>query len=416
MEDAQRERVEAAAIAVLDARTHEIAEAMLALSRREVPSYAAHGEPGFVEAARAHCLDHVRAFLTVARERRPLTDDELGFVRAQAAMRARQGVPLDALLHVYRMGHRAIFEAIIDTAGRAHGGADAALRLTERTLAHVDVISTTFTEAYLATRHEIDAGADAARRALLERAIAGAAGPGDDGRSRALGFDPDVPYAVAACRPADAASVHALAGRFGRDGLAIAREGEVVAVVSLAGRTSADVRDLVAGALGGGGGRAGVSLPCTGLREMPRGYAEALAALRAAGRDGVASLLELTPARYLTGTADETALRLLDPRIRETLAEDAARGGALVATLLAFMDADLSAPAAAEALHVHPNTVYHRLGRLERATGRSARRFHDLVELLVAVRLLGAGEAPQPVPPPRHAVPQRRPRSRPEPG
>jgi len=403
VKDPQPGELEAPTIAVLEARVPETARAMLDLSRREVPDYAAFREPGFAEAAYAHCLDHVRAFLTVARERRPLRPEELEFVRAQAAMRARQGVPLNALLHVYRMGHRAIFHAIVEAAGTTPQGTAAALVLTDRTLGHIDVITTTFTEAYLDTRHEIEAGADVARRALVDRALAGSVDPGPGGadRARALGFDPDVPYVVVTCsadgdREGRELELHALAGRLGRldlrdgrPGVAVVREQEVVAVLRLADRTPQVMRGSVRDALGWDGHRAGISLACRGVGELARGYAEARAMLRQAGPGEIASLLEFTPIAYLTANADGTALRLVEPRVRDALEADARAGGGLADTLLAFLDADLSAPAAAEALFVHPNTVYYRLNKLARLTGRNPRRFHDLVDLMVAARLLG---------------------------
>lgn len=422
MRDPQADGPESATIDALARRVPEIARSMLERSRLEVPDYAAYDDPGFAEAAYAHCLDHVNAFLTVARERRPLRGDELAFVRDQAELRARQGVPLDALLHVYRMGHQAIFHAIVDAAHGTPGGAAAALLLTDRTLGHIDLITTTFTEAYLATRYEMDAGAEAARRALVDRALAGSVDPGPNGadRARALGFDPDAPYAVIACVAGDAGEqeLHSLAARLGRldlrdgrPGVAVVREREVVGVLRIADRTATDLREDVRRVLGSGH-RAGVSLPCRGVGELARGYAEARAILREAGPGGVASLLEYTPSRYLTATAGETALRLIDPRTRRAIEADAEAAGALTATFLAFLDADLSAPAAAEALHVHPNTVYYRLDKLRRATGRDPRRIHDLVELLVAVRLLGADVTAARRPAPVAGAPQRRPRRR----
>ncbi|MFN8124359.1 MAG: helix-turn-helix domain-containing protein [Thermoleophilia bacterium] len=421
MKDPQNAVAEARVIDALELRAGEIARAMLERSHAEVPEYAAHSDPGFVEAALAHCADHVEAFLTVARRRGPLDNEELEFVRTQAVMRARQGVPLEALLHVYRAGHRAVFRAIVEAAEATRQGAEAALALTDRTLGHIDVITTTFTESYLATRHEMEAGADAARRALLDRALAGALEPGpeSDHRARALGVDPDAPYVVVTCRRSapgtDAEGLAALAGRLGRidlsDGraaVAVVRDQEVVTVLPVGDRSAGEIHAVLARALGGGH-RAGVSLPCRGLGELARGHSEARTVLRSGSADEVASLLGMSAAEYLMATADDTARRLLDPRIRAALEGDG--GITLAVTLLAFLDADLSAPGAADALGVHPNTVYYRLDKLARTTGRNPRRFGDLVELLVAVRLLDASPDGRAAASPR-GVPQRRPRRR----
>jgi DNA-binding PucR family transcriptional regulator len=53
----------------------------------------------------------------------------------------------------------------------------------------------------------------------------------------------------------------------------------------------------------------------------------------------------------------------------------------------AFAQSDLNLRAAAERLHVHPNTAQYRLRRIEDRTGRNPRRISDLIDLLVAIEL-----------------------------
>ena len=69
------------------------------------------------------------------------------------------------------------------------------------------------------------------------------------------------------------------------------------------------------------------------------------------------------------------------------MAEDREHGGHLIATLLAYADADLNAKAAAEALVIHPNTAHYRLGRIAEKTGTDLRRLSDVIDLLIAIRL-----------------------------
>lgn len=128
---------------------------MVARFRGEAPGWAAHVAPGFLETSQEHCVDHVRAFLTVARERRTLSEDELGFVRAQARLRARQGVALEDMQQVHGIGSRAIFHALVQTAATRPGGAAAALVLVDQLVAHGVMVTTTFTEAYLAERRNM---------------------------------------------------------------------------------------------------------------------------------------------------------------------------------------------------------------------------------------------------------------------
>jgi DNA-binding PucR family transcriptional regulator len=133
----------------------------------------------------------------------------------------------------------------------------------------------------------------------------------------------------------------------------------------------------------------GISTPAAGVAELPRAYAEAHAALELVADGGVAALPRLAPFDYLTLSAPETARRLVDPALREFLAEDRARGGGLRDTVQALAAADLQVAGAARRLQVHPNTLQYRVSRIEERTGRNPRRVADLIELLVAIRLEG---------------------------
>jgi DNA-binding PucR family transcriptional regulator len=62
--------------------------------------------------------------------------------------------------------------------------------------------------------------------------------------------------------------------------------------------------------------------------------------------------------------ADE---RLIDPRVRELREKDAA----LAETLRAYLDCFGDIAAAAQWLHVHPNTVRYRVRRIEESLGTS---------------------------------------------
>ncbi|HEV7688073.1 MAG TPA: helix-turn-helix domain-containing protein [Acidimicrobiia bacterium] len=58
----------------------------------------------------------------------------------------------------------------------------------------------------------------------------------------------------------------------------------------------------------------------------------------------------------------------------------------LLESLAAYLDADQNVNAAAEALHVHPNSLRYRLGRVEELLGRSVRNPATLADLYVALR------------------------------
>ena len=62
--------------------------------------------------------------------------------------------------------------------------------------------------------------------------------------------------------------------------------------------------------------------------------------------------------------------------------------GALAKSLRAYADADMNVIRAARLLRVHPNTLYARLQRVKILTGLNGQRYHDLIELLLAVDCL----------------------------
>jgi purine catabolism regulator len=58
----------------------------------------------------------------------------------------------------------------------------------------------------------------------------------------------------------------------------------------------------------------------------------------------------------------------------------------LLESLAAYLDADQNVNVAAEALHIHPNSLRYRLGRVEELLGRSVRSPATLADLYVALR------------------------------
>jgi DNA-binding PucR family transcriptional regulator len=135
----------------------------------------------------------------------------------------------------------------------------------------------------------------------------------------------------------------------------------------------------------------GVSTVRHGLAAVPEAYREATVARETLGdRAGVRSLSALSTLDYLVMRPDESARQLIRPEVRAFIEEDLAADHVFVDTLLRYVDGDMNAKAAAAALHVHANTVYYRLERITERTGCDLRRVAEVIELLLAVRLLTA--------------------------
>jgi sugar diacid utilization regulator/GAF domain-containing protein len=140
---------------------------------------------------------------------------------------------------------------------------------------------------------------------------------------------------------------------------------------------------------------------CTTLREYGRSIRQALGVLRllqaSGARDRLASLDELGIFRVLVCVEDEalltdTARRVLGPLIDY----DTAKNSSMMETLSAFLDADMNIADTARELHLHPNTLHYRIGRIEDLLGAKLRSPHDLVHISFALAIRKLGSSPTP--------------------
>jgi hypothetical protein len=353
----------------MEADAEAIARRMMAGVREDVEEYKAIRDPALGAQVLAHGLAHVHAFVRAVRNGRPPSGVDLDFVRERGAQRAREQMPLDALLETYLIGQRTVWEAIVAAAGDTPEGMRSAQELTAFTFRYTHAINVAVAEAYMNASRAHAGEVERARRELLERLLAG----GEGGpRAESLGLRADADYAVIVATGQERATVRALERI---DPFVVVRQGEVTGLARV--YPSRGPRELRA-ALEPTGISAGISTVCHGLAEVARGYGEAVRALRHAAP--VAALEEIPLYDYLAESADETARRLL-PRGIEKL-------GPVADTLHAYARCDLNVARTAEHLGVHANTVHYRLRRVHELTGRDPRRFADLVELTTALRLV----------------------------
>jgi PucR C-terminal helix-turn-helix domain/GGDEF-like domain len=398
---AERRRILLTLIGELD----ELTERAVTALRAEIPAYRDRDER-FVGDLRDQVRSHFSVKLAALSEDRMVTLQDIAFVRAAATRRARAGFALEEYLNAFRVGQQAFWDAVVDCAGERPLGHAAALTLAGPLMRYCDFASTHAARAYVEYQQYMVADADRERRDLLEHLLAGelpTRGP-LLAAAHAHGVAADSRMLVAAavtvdaCADADAPHVGsaaiACAGLHDAKTLVVVRQAEIVAVLVLGAdadpcrlcdRVDALQRRLrsegIALAMG-------VSTVACGVGDLPRAYQEAHVALAGIGDDGgVEALARLTPFDYLALRADDTARRLVNPRLRSFLDEDRERGGVLTQTIRAVAGADLNLRAAAERLQVHPNTAQYRLRRIEERTGCNPRHIADLLDLLVAIAL-----------------------------
>jgi PucR C-terminal helix-turn-helix domain/GGDEF-like domain len=392
---------------MLAARRAELAEASLHAIREAIPAYSAIDDPRILADVTEHVAQNHDALRASLLRGRPVTAEDLAFIGPHAALRARRGVPLADFLHAFRIGHRVIWEAILEFAGEDAEASSAALTAAGLVMEFIDHASTRAAQTYLEAQLLLLAEGDRVRRDLLEDLLAGrepAAGPRLTA-ARAAGLASGEPCmliaAIPVIPPDDELALRSAASTLARAcggvlrPLAVVRQDEIVIVRSLDGDDPRRLSDPVGEAQRELAGRGvilaiGMSTAFESTAGLPDAYAEACRAIESLGRDaGVLSLVDLTAFEYLTLRGDATARRLVSPAIRRFVEEDSAAGGVLTDTLLAYAAANLNAKVAAQRLYIHVNTAHHRLARIEEKTGCDLRNLTDVQELLIATKLAG---------------------------
>lgn len=193
-------------------------------------------------------------------------------------------------------------------------------------------------------------------------------------RLELLGFPADAAVLALVVRGLAVQEVEALV----RPGsLVVERSGEVVVVATEAPATVPI------------GGYAGVGRPGSAddLRVSILQARKAVEALESRGRPGWLSHDQLASPTLLLDLQDPALLRATGEAVLGGLiAADAERGSDLLHTLAVFLDHGGRWQETADALHVHINTLRHRLKRVEELTERSLASTADRVDLFLALR------------------------------
>jgi hypothetical protein len=141
----------------------------------------------------------------------------------------------------------------------------------------------------------------------------------------------------------------------------------------------------------------GVGGACREPSEIARAYAQArrtIGALRRLGRHGqVVPFEDLGIHRLLLQVPDLDELRSFAHEVIGALtAHEAQHRTGLLRTLAVYLRENGSLQRAARELHVHPNTVTYRLGRVEGITGLDLGRYQDRLMAQVALEIVDALE------------------------
>jgi sugar diacid utilization regulator len=402
---ARDEQARARVLETLDRWLDELALAGAREIFNEVPAYQAQAATRLQQDVRNHVSEHYRAALASFHESRPTTREDLLFMRKHAAQRVER-VSIADFIHAFHVGQGVLWDAAVELA-EDDASRRAVLGLVSYLARYFEVATTHAAEVYLEAEQELAATGERLRRDALEELLAGDAptpGPLLDAL-RAAGLDHHGDCQVIVARATSpsldlytlrgAATVLARTMRRAVQPLTVLRHDEIVIV---APAPTGDA-DLFATRLGDAQSRLarrdvplaiGLSTVHRGLAAVRDAYREAAAAAERSLPDpGFVALPAMSTFDYLTMGGDPTVLRLIPGAIERFIAEDRADGGQLIATLEAYVAADLNAKRAAEQLHIHVNTAHYRLAKITERTGVDLHHLPGVIELLIAIRVRG---------------------------
>src|SRR3954447_10823001 len=126
---------------------------MVATFRGEIAGYQRLPEPVVLGQIFEVSRRNVELFFRSLTEGREVTEDDLEAFRESAKDRAAEGMPLEDLLHAYRLGGRLRWEAI---PGAAEADEEHSLLLcAELLMRYVDRVSSAVAQAYLEERQHL---------------------------------------------------------------------------------------------------------------------------------------------------------------------------------------------------------------------------------------------------------------------
>jgi len=386
---------------------HErIASQMVAAIDRGVTAYADTGDARQILAdVRTHCCAHISSFLSSLQDPTTPSEPDLGFVEQAIMRRVRQGIPLEAIQHSFRIGHQVLWAAVIEQASSIPGGRAAAILIVQPSIRYIDTVSTRVAEVYLREQQGALADAHRVRRDLLELLLAG--GPRAAPAAEAAGIElGDGPYhlLVAALRPSgDQYELRALAEELAENipatfapwaALVAIRHDTVTALVRGDGVTAVTCAEQLVERHRHGPGpspQVGIGLPADDLLGLGGAHEQAESALRLTSQDmPIVALGQMPALDYLVAGADHIARSLVPAAVRALALSDRVADRTLVQTFGVYLASGLNVRQTAVALPAHPNTVHDRLRRLAQRTGYDLRDVEQLMRLATELRL-GAG-------------------------
>jgi hypothetical protein len=360
-------------IAAVAPRFDEVVTRCARRAIAEIPAYA--DVP--VEDVRQNVAGDLGRAMAALVENRSLSSQELAAMGGIGDSRAQEGIPLEAMLRVYRITIDEVFAILWEASEQGHMRQDRVVAFTREVWRYADQLMDVAVAAY--RRRELEeAVADSQRRAALVHRLLLSTGGGASGTALGAQLDPRATYVALRARCARG-DERALLLDLQMPGVL-----EGAAVVPFEGDVAgfATARPAVAP---GDGVIVGVG-PAGPLAALPLSFAVATRIVETAAafrRTGVLTLDALAPEAI--ARSEDVLGETLVARCVTTVAPDTAAGAELLGTVRTYLERELSVERTAHALEVHPNTVRNRLRRYEALTRTSLRSADDLLAVRLAL-------------------------------
>ena len=369
-------------------RAGELAEEMVQRIRAAVPVYRSDAVITAAELRRT-CLENIDFVFRPMGHAPALTSPES---RDNGRRRAQAGVPLTAVMEAYRVSARFLWERLAEPAATGEVAPEIALRAATEMWLVLDTFTQEMADGY---REEVTSQAlsrEAERSAVMQALLEGRLDEANVGEAAdILRLPTQGPYVVIAAQAPEVGR-HAFAHvQDVLRPLGVASAWRLLhdAEVGIARMTGARPGvEVLADALEfAAKGRVGISPPYHDLRNTAEALKLARIALRGAYDGRRVTVFDRDPLAIAAASAPQV-MRTVARTTLGPLDQVADRDRALLLeTFGAWLDADGSADRAAAALFCHPNTVRHRLRRLQDQTGRSLSRPRELAELTLAFEI-----------------------------
>ncbi len=383
-------------------KVDEYARRLNAAVRAEVTTYGASADPVLDQDVSAMNARHVELYFRALGEARTPTPGELAELADAGRRRLRQGVPLESILHAYRIGARVLWSCLVEVAGPA---ADMA-RLGDLTFRFVDMVSAAASEGYIQERTRQAESHEGAWRLFLARMLAGELVDEEavTREARAFGFDLGSTHVVALISSRDRTRPHTVEQdlrlerghtqlhRYLPQAASVVLRAGLVAAVP--GDTVAEVAPAVLMALASETRGEQLSIAFGTPRAGPGGIVASYAEAQRA--QALGSILQPTS---LVSRYDELRLfdlfrtgESIDAFVNEVLGKlirrDRERHTEHARTLEALFADALNRKLAARRLGVHANTLTYRTKRIEELVGGSLLDGEFCFRVQLALKLL----------------------------